>query len=63
MDRLAVCLRYYIADRLATDPGWKNIKVIFILRNGKETLNAEALKQERFHDIFRLKSQRSESFF
>lgn len=45
MDRLAVCLRYYIADRLATDPGWKNIKVIFTLRNGKETLNAEALKQ------------------
>lgn len=28
MDRLAVCLRFYIAERLATDPGWKNIKVI-----------------------------------
>jgi len=28
MDRLAVCLRYYIADRINSDPGWKNIKVI-----------------------------------
>ncbi|XP_047138375.1 5'-3' exoribonuclease 2 isoform X1 [Hydra vulgaris] len=28
MDRLAVCLRYYIAHRLTNDPGWKNIKVI-----------------------------------
>ena len=44
MDRLAVCLRYYIADRLATDPGWKNIKVMFILRNGKEAFNEEPLK-------------------
>lgn len=28
MDRLAVCLRFYIAERLTNDPGWKNIKVI-----------------------------------
>jgi 5'-3' exoribonuclease 2 len=28
MDQLAVCLRYYITDRLNNDPGWKNIQVI-----------------------------------
>ncbi|KAM4042735.1 5'-3' exoribonuclease 2 [Anomaloglossus baeobatrachus] len=28
MDNLAKCLRYYIADRLNTDPGWKNLTVI-----------------------------------
>lgn len=28
MDRLAKCLHYYIHDRLNTDSGWKNIKVI-----------------------------------
>ena len=28
MDRLAVCLRYYIALRLQTDPGWSGLKVI-----------------------------------
>lgn len=27
MDNLAHCLRYYIADRLSNDPGWKNITV------------------------------------
>uniref|UniRef100_A0A3Q4BQ90 5'-3' exoribonuclease n=1 Tax=Mola mola TaxID=94237 RepID=A0A3Q4BQ90_MOLML len=27
MDNLAKCLRYYIADRLSNDPGWKNITV------------------------------------
>jgi 5'-3' exoribonuclease 2 len=25
MARLADCLRYYIADRLSNDPGWKNV--------------------------------------
>ncbi|XP_056150312.1 5'-3' exoribonuclease 2 [Lampris incognitus] len=27
MDNLAYCLRYYIADRLSSDPGWRNITV------------------------------------
>ncbi|XP_077366688.1 5'-3' exoribonuclease 2 [Festucalex cinctus] len=27
MDNLAHCLRYYIADRLSNDPGWRNITV------------------------------------
>uniref|UniRef100_A0A673FV24 5'-3' exoribonuclease n=1 Tax=Sinocyclocheilus rhinocerous TaxID=307959 RepID=A0A673FV24_9TELE len=27
MDNLAKCLRYYIADRLTNDPGWRNITV------------------------------------
>lgn len=27
MDNLAKCLRYYIADRLNSDPGWKNLTV------------------------------------
>ena len=27
MANLSRCLRYYIADRLNNDPGWKNIKV------------------------------------
>ncbi|TKC45144.1 hypothetical protein EI555_008658 [Monodon monoceros] len=30
MDNLAKCLRYYIADRLNNDPGWKNLTVSFI---------------------------------
>lgn len=25
MARLAVCLRYWIADKLNTEPGWKNV--------------------------------------
>jgi len=29
MDNLAKCLRYYIADRLNSDPGWKNLTVSF----------------------------------
>lgn len=29
MDNLARCLRYYVADRLTNDPGWKNI-VVFL---------------------------------
>ncbi|CAB1444946.1 unnamed protein product [Pleuronectes platessa] len=28
MDNLAQCLRYYVADRLTNDPGWKNVTVI-----------------------------------
>ncbi|XP_028653355.1 5'-3' exoribonuclease 2 isoform X1 [Erpetoichthys calabaricus] len=28
MDNLAQCLRYYVADRLNNDPGWRNITVI-----------------------------------
>ena len=28
MFRLAECLRYYIHDRLNSDPAWKNLKVI-----------------------------------
>ena len=27
MASLLICLRYYIADRLNNDPGWRNIKV------------------------------------
>jgi 5'-3' exoribonuclease 2 len=30
MARLADCLRYYIAHRLNTDPGWKNVRNSFI---------------------------------
>ncbi|XP_064195934.1 5'-3' exoribonuclease 2 isoform X2 [Anguilla rostrata] len=28
MDNLAKCLRYYVADRLSNDPGWRNVTVI-----------------------------------
>ncbi|XP_075872017.1 5'-3' exoribonuclease 2 isoform X2 [Nelusetta ayraudi] len=28
MDNLARCLRYYVADRLSNDPGWRNVTVI-----------------------------------
>ncbi|KAM4521598.1 5'-3' exoribonuclease 2 isoform 2-T2 [Odontesthes bonariensis] len=28
MDNLAQCLRYYVADRLSNDPGWKNVVVL-----------------------------------
>nr|XP_043905512.1 5'-3' exoribonuclease 2 isoform X2 [Solea senegalensis] len=28
MDNLAHCLRYYVADRLSNDPGWKNVTVL-----------------------------------
>ncbi|KAI9088520.1 exoribonculease Dhp1 [Phlyctochytrium arcticum] len=28
MSNLAVALRYYVADRLSSDPGWRNLKVI-----------------------------------
>lgn len=28
MQRLSVCLHYYVHDRLANDPGWKNVTVI-----------------------------------
>ena len=28
MDRLAVCLRYYVHDRVAQDPGWAKIQVV-----------------------------------
>ncbi|KAF3703204.1 5'-3' exoribonuclease 2 [Channa argus] len=27
MDNLAQCLRYYVADRLTNDPGWRNVTV------------------------------------
>lgn len=27
MDNLAKCLRYFVADRLNNDPGWKNVTV------------------------------------
>ncbi|XP_016519821.1 5'-3' exoribonuclease 2 isoform X2 [Poecilia formosa] len=27
MDNLAQCLRYYVAERLSNDPGWKNVAV------------------------------------
>ncbi|GAA6102175.1 5'-3' exoribonuclease 2 [Tachysurus ichikawai] len=27
MDNLAKCLRYYVADRLSNDPGWRNVTV------------------------------------
>lgn len=25
MDQLAICLRYYVINRLNNDPGWKNV--------------------------------------
>ncbi|KAI8921534.1 XRN 5'-3' exonuclease N-terminus-domain-containing protein [Entophlyctis helioformis] len=28
MDRLAICLRYYVVRQLNSDPGWRNIKVV-----------------------------------
>ncbi|XP_076021440.1 5'-3' exoribonuclease 2 isoform X2 [Genypterus blacodes] len=28
MDNLAQCLRYYVADRLSNDPGWRNVTVL-----------------------------------
>ena len=28
MQRLSVCLHYYVHHRLANDPGWKNVTVI-----------------------------------
>uniref|UniRef100_UPI003AADAF10 5'-3' exoribonuclease 2 n=1 Tax=Centroberyx gerrardi TaxID=166262 RepID=UPI003AADAF10 len=28
MDNLAHCLRYYVADRLSNDPGWRNVTVL-----------------------------------
>uniref|UniRef100_A0A8D3BQ51 5'-3' exoribonuclease n=1 Tax=Scophthalmus maximus TaxID=52904 RepID=A0A8D3BQ51_SCOMX len=28
MDNLAQCLRYYVAERLSNDPGWKNVTVL-----------------------------------
>ena len=28
MDQLAICLRYYVIDRLNNDPGWSNVQVI-----------------------------------
>uniref|UniRef100_A0A8C9TSF2 5'-3' exoribonuclease n=1 Tax=Scleropages formosus TaxID=113540 RepID=A0A8C9TSF2_SCLFO len=28
MDNLAKCLRYYIAERLSNDPGWRNLTVV-----------------------------------
>uniref|UniRef100_A0A672FKD8 5'-3' exoribonuclease n=1 Tax=Salarias fasciatus TaxID=181472 RepID=A0A672FKD8_SALFA len=28
MDNLAHCLRYYVAERLSNDPGWKNVTVL-----------------------------------
>ncbi|XP_033933515.1 5'-3' exoribonuclease 2, partial [Pseudochaenichthys georgianus] len=28
MDNLAQCLRYYVAERISNDPGWKNVTVI-----------------------------------
>ena len=31
MANLSLCLRYYIADRLNNDPGWKNIQVLYKL--------------------------------
>ena len=31
MDNLAQCLRYYVADRLSNDPGWKNVAVSKVL--------------------------------
>lgn len=35
MDNLAKCLRYYVADRLSNDPGWRNITVGIIGICGK----------------------------
>ncbi len=28
MERLALCLRYYIVERMQSSPGWKGLKVI-----------------------------------
>lgn len=37
MDNLAKCLRYYIADRLNSDPGWKNLTVSFTVSYFRNT--------------------------
>ena len=33
MARLAVCLQYYVHDRMNTNPAWQNISVSFLLDN------------------------------
>lgn len=44
MDNLAKCLRYYIADRLNNDPGWRNVTV-------REPLDAERTLEQMLSDV------------
>lgn len=50
MDNLAKCLRYYIADRLSNDPGWRNLTVCSASQPNKDFLILRCLNGHVLHD-------------